>query len=43
MLGNGLGEVYPDLLIAGAIIVGMLPVLVLVTRRMQLRNAVGAA
>jgi ABC-2 type transport system permease protein len=43
VLGNGLGEVYPDLLIAGAIIVGMLPVLVLVTRRMQLRNAVGAA
>jgi ABC-2 type transport system permease protein len=43
VLGNGLGEVWIDLAIALAIIVGLLPVIVAVTRRMQSRSALGAA
>lgn len=43
VLGNGLGEVYGNLLIASAIIIAMIPVLAAVTRRMQVRGAAGAS
>lgn len=42
VLGNGLGEVYVDLLIAVAIIVAMVPMVLLASRRMQAQSAAGA-
>lgn len=43
VLGQGLGEVYRDLLIAGALVAVMIPVLSMASRRTQAKSAAGAA